>query len=50
MEAYILRETLIRHQGNAKRAAKELGLPFMGLRAKLVFHGLETIPIKSSNH
>lgn len=50
MEAYILRETLIRHQGNAKGAAKELGLPVMGLRAKLVHHGLESIPIPTDSH
>ena len=49
MEAYILRETLIRHQGNARRAAKELGLPVMGLRTKLVYHGLESIPINTGN-
>ena len=49
MEALILRDTLIRHQGNAKAAAKELGLPVMGLRTKLVHHGLESIPITTGN-
>ncbi|WP_456380734.1 sigma-54-dependent transcriptional regulator [Thiolapillus sp.] len=35
LEAHILRETLIRHRWNKSRAAKELGLSRVGLRAKL---------------
>jgi two-component system, NtrC family, response regulator HupR/HoxA len=41
VEARILRETLTRHRWNKSRAAEELGLSRVGLRAKLVRHGLE---------
>lgn len=40
METHILRETLRRHHGNAKLAAKELGLAMPTLRMKLVKYGL----------
>ncbi|UTD26243.1 sigma-54 dependent transcriptional regulator [Bradyrhizobium sp. WD16] len=43
LEARILRETLIRHKWNKSRAAKELGLSRVGLRAKLERYGLEKI-------
>ncbi len=41
VEAMILRETMLRLRWNKTQAAKELGLSRMGLRAKLVRHGLE---------
>jgi two-component system response regulator HupR/HoxA len=41
MEARILRETLIRHGWNKSRAAEELGLSRVGLRAKLDRYGLD---------
>jgi len=41
MEARIIRETLIRHRGNKSRAAEELGLSRVGLRAKLLRYGIE---------
>ncbi len=41
MEAQILRETLIRHRWNKSRAADELGLSRVGLRAKLARYGLD---------
>jgi two-component system, NtrC family, response regulator HupR/HoxA len=48
LEARILKETLIRHKWNKSRAAKELGLSRVGLRAKLERYGLEKIePIDS---
>jgi two-component system response regulator HupR/HoxA len=48
LEARILKETLIRHKWNKSRAAKELGLSRVGLRAKLERYGLEKIePIES---
>ena len=43
IEASILRESLIRHRWNKSRAAKELGLSRVGLRAKLERYGLEKI-------
>ncbi len=43
LEASILRETLIRHRWNKSRAAKELGLSRVGLRAKLERYGLEKV-------
>ncbi len=43
LEARILRESLIRHRWNKSRAAKELGLSRVGLRAKLERYGLEKI-------
>ncbi len=43
LEAGILRESLIRHRWNKSRAAKELGLSRVGLRAKLERYGLEKI-------
>jgi two-component system response regulator HupR/HoxA len=54
IEACILRESLIRHRWNKSRAAKELGLSRVGLRAKLERYGLEKIeglpvePLKKS--
>jgi two-component system response regulator HupR/HoxA len=41
LEARVLRETLIRNRWNKTRAANELGLSRVGLRAKLVRYGLE---------
>ncbi len=41
MEARIIRETLIRQRGNKSRAAEELGLSRVGLRAKLLRYGIE---------
>jgi two-component system, NtrC family, response regulator HupR/HoxA len=43
IEAGILRESLIRHRWNKSRAAKELGLSRVGLRAKLERYGLEKV-------
>jgi len=40
LERAVLRETLIRHGWNKSRAAEELGLSRVGLRSKLVRHGL----------
>jgi two-component system response regulator HupR/HoxA len=40
LEARILRETLIRLRGNRTRAADELGLSRVGLRAKLDRYGI----------
>jgi len=40
LEARIIQETLIRHRWNRSRAAQELGLSRMGLRAKLNRYGL----------
>lgn len=45
LELCILRETLARHRGNKSRAAEELGLSRVGLRAKLERHGLTPIVI-----
>lgn len=47
MEARIIRETLIRNRGNKSRAAEELGLSRVGLRAKLLRYGIEE-PVKLS--
>ena len=41
IEAVVLRECLLRHQWNKTRAAEELGLSRVGLRAKLARLGLE---------
>ena len=41
LEAQVLEETLARHRGNKSRAAHELGLSRVGLRAKLARYGLE---------
>ncbi len=41
LEAYILRETLIRNRWNKSRSAEELGLSRVGLRSKLERYGLE---------
>jgi two-component system, NtrC family, response regulator HupR/HoxA len=41
IEAAVLRETLLRHRWNKTRAAQELGLSRVGLRAKLQRFGLE---------
>ncbi len=51
IEAGILRESLIRHRWNKSRAAKELGLSRVGLRAKLERYGLEKVeglPVKTA--
>ena len=41
LEARVLRESLLRHRWNKTRAAQELGLSRVGLRAKLARFGLE---------
>lgn len=41
VEAMLLRETLLRHRWNKTRAAQELGLSRVGLRAKMQRFGLE---------
>jgi len=41
LELQVLKEAMRRHRGNKSRAARELGLSRVGLRAKLVRHGLE---------
>ncbi len=41
IEAMLLRETLLRHRFNKTRAAQELGLSRVGLRAKMQRFGLE---------
>ena len=41
LEARIIKEALIRHRWNKTRAAQELGLSRVGLRAKLSRYGLE---------
>jgi two-component system response regulator HupR/HoxA len=41
IEAMVLREALLRHRWNKTRAAKELGLSRVGLRAKMARFGLE---------
>lgn len=46
MEARILKETLIRQRWNKSRAADELGLSRVGLRAKLERYGIEP-PLKA---
>jgi two-component system, NtrC family, response regulator HupR/HoxA len=44
IEAMVLREVLLRHRWNKSRAAQELGLSRVGLRAKLQRFGLEDKP------
>jgi two-component system response regulator HupR/HoxA len=44
IEATILRETLLRHRWNKTRAAQELALSRVGLRAKLVRYGMADAP------
>lgn len=44
IEASILRETLLRHKWNKTRAAEELALSRVGLRAKLVRYGMADAP------
>jgi two-component system response regulator HupR/HoxA len=41
LEMRVLKAAMLRHGGNKSRAARELGLSRVGLRAKLVRHGLE---------
>lgn len=41
LEVRVLRQAMLRHHGNKSRAARELGLSRVGLRAKLVRYGLE---------
>jgi len=41
LEAHVLRESLLRHRWNKTRAAQELGLSRVGLRAKLTRYGLD---------
>ncbi|MEY8879356.1 MAG: helix-turn-helix domain-containing protein, partial [Leptothrix sp. (in: b-proteobacteria)] len=41
IEAMLLREVMLRQRWNKTRAAKELGLSRVGLRAKLLRFGLE---------
>ena len=48
IEAMVLRETLLRHRWNKTRAAQELGLSRVGLRAKLQRFGLEDKVEKAS--
>ncbi|WP_221797724.1 sigma-54-dependent transcriptional regulator [Oceanobacter mangrovi] len=43
LEKQLLRETMIRHKWNKSRAADELGLSRVGLRAKLERYGLEPL-------
>jgi two-component system, NtrC family, response regulator HupR/HoxA len=45
IEAMVLRETLLRHRWNKTRAAAELGLSRVGLRAKLQRFGLEATAV-----
>ncbi len=42
LEARLVSEALARHRGNKSRAARELGLSRVGLRAKLLRYGLES--------
>jgi two-component system response regulator HupR/HoxA len=42
IEAMLLRETLLRHRWNKTKAAQELGLSRVGLRAKMQRFGLES--------
>ena len=46
IEAMVLRETLLRHRWNKTRAAQELGLSRVGLRAKMQRFGLEDVKDK----
>lgn len=43
LELRIIREALIRHRWNKSKAARELGLSRVGLRAKLERYGLENV-------
>jgi two-component system response regulator HupR/HoxA len=43
LEMHVLKESMNRHRWNKSRAARELGLSRVGLRAKLVRHGLEQV-------
>jgi two-component system response regulator HupR/HoxA len=43
LEEQLLRETLIKHQGNISRAAQELGLSRLGLRNKMQRMGIPQI-------
>ncbi|MFA6220143.1 MAG: sigma-54 dependent transcriptional regulator [Erythrobacter sp.] len=43
MEAHIIRETMIRHRWNKSKAAEELGLSRVGLRAKIERYGLDDV-------
>jgi two-component system response regulator HupR/HoxA len=45
IEAVILRETLMRHRWNKTRAAEELKLSRVGLRAKMVRFGMADAPV-----
>jgi two-component system, NtrC family, response regulator HupR/HoxA len=47
IEATILRETLLRHRWNKTRAAQELSLSRVGLRAKMVRYGMVDAPEKA---
>ena len=40
LELRVLQAAMLRHQGNKSRAARELGLSRVGLRAKLNRHGI----------
>jgi len=48
IEAMVLRETVLRHRWNKTRAAQELGLSRVGLRAKLQRFGLEPKEAKAA--
>lgn len=50
MEASILTETLVRCRWNKSRAAEELGLSRVGLRAKLDRYGIDRDRAFSSAH
>ncbi len=41
LEYQVLKAAMIRHRWNKSRAARELGLSRVGLRAKLTRYGLE---------
>ena len=41
LEQQVLQQAMRRHRGNKSRAARELGLSRVGLRAKLLRYGLE---------
>ncbi|MBL8362396.1 MAG: sigma-54-dependent Fis family transcriptional regulator [Rubrivivax sp.] len=51
VEAMLLREVMLRHRWNKSRAAQELGLSRVGLRAKLLRYGLEdrSVPPAAAN-
>ena len=50
VEASILRDTLERHRWNKTRAAQELALSRVGLRAKLARHGMAAPPGSGETH